>query len=330
MMRWASLLVFLVSACTPATSVPADSKPAAATGKGVLLVGNKGENTLGFIDLGTGEELGRLETGPQPHEVAVSPDGRLAAAVAYGGNTIDIFDTRSRARTRSIDLGAHGGPHGIIWLADGRLIVATGRSQSVVAVDARSGLVRPIATGQRSTHMVVVSPDGSTAYASNIGSGTVSVIDLKSFRKVRDIETGGQPEGITLTDRGRVLWVGDNESARVQAYDTQSFKRLVELPTGQRPLRVLASPDERWVLTSNSGDGTITVIDAVRREISRTIDVSRTSEAAQITLLFAPDGRRLYAAEPGRDQVVEIAWPSGETLRRLRAGRAGDGLAIVP
>ena len=66
--------------------------PAGPGCTGTLLIGNKGENTVSFVDLATGRELGRAATGPMPHEIAVSPDGRQAAVVAYGGRTIDIFD----------------------------------------------------------------------------------------------------------------------------------------------------------------------------------------------------------------------------------------------
>ena len=68
-----------------ATIACAEDPPAAASGP-VLLIGNKGEDTLSFVDLASGKELGRSVTGRMPHEIAVSPDGRQAAVVAYGGS----------------------------------------------------------------------------------------------------------------------------------------------------------------------------------------------------------------------------------------------------
>lgn len=70
-----------------------------------LIVGNKGEDTVSFIDLATGRELGRAKTGRMPHEIAVSPDGRQAAVVAYGGASIDVFDVKRRTKLRTIELG---------------------------------------------------------------------------------------------------------------------------------------------------------------------------------------------------------------------------------
>ena len=64
----------------------------APAGAETLLVGNKGEDTLSVIALASGEELARLPTGKMPHEIAISPDGKQAAVVAYGSTTIDVFD----------------------------------------------------------------------------------------------------------------------------------------------------------------------------------------------------------------------------------------------
>ena len=92
MKRLALLVVpLLAGAC----ALPA--QPALVSGGATLLVGNKGEDTLSFIDLAGGAERGRAATGRMPHEIALSPDGRQAAVVAYGGSTIDLFDIASRA-----------------------------------------------------------------------------------------------------------------------------------------------------------------------------------------------------------------------------------------
>ena len=296
----------------------------------VLLIGNKGEDTVSFVDLGTGKELGRSPTGRMPHEIAISPDGRQAAVVAYGGKTIDLFDVATRAKLKTIDLTPNEGPHGIAWLKDGRIVVTTERSQSIAVVDPGAGTVTAsIKTDQPGTHMVAVTADGTTAYTANIPAGTVSVIDLKGARKLRDIAVGGRPEGIALASDDLVLWVGDLEGSRVQAFDTATFEKLTEVKTGGVPIRVAASPDGKWIVTSNLGAGGLSIIDAATRQHVRDVAFSGQQEAGQVTILFSADGKRLYAAETGRDAIAEVDLATGEVLRRLPAGKNGDGLAIA-
>lgn len=296
----------------------------------ILLVGNKGEDSVSFISLASGKELGRARTGKAPHEIAVSPDGRQAAVVAYGASSIDLFDVATRAKLRTIDLSPNDGPHGIVWQDGGQIVVTTERSRTLTIVDPDTGTVAAsIATGQPGSHMVAVTSDGSTAYTANIPAGTVSVIDLSTGRKSRDIDVGGEPEGIALSRDGRTLWVGDLAAPRVQLFDTRTFARLGEVATGKVPIRVAASRDGRWIVTSNLGSGSLTVIDAATRKAVREIAVSGSQQAGQVTILFSADGKRLYAAETGRDTVAEIDLAGGQVLRRLPAGRQGDGLAIA-
>src|SRR4051794_29119089 len=66
-----------------------------------LLVLNKEEAALVFIDPGTSKILGRAATGQGPHELVLSSDGKLAFASNYGtattpGGSISVFDTASK------------------------------------------------------------------------------------------------------------------------------------------------------------------------------------------------------------------------------------------
>lgn len=302
------------------------AQPAAAE---TLLVGNKGEDTLSIIALGTGAELARVPTGKMPHEIAVSPDGKQAAVVAYGSTTIDVIDVAKRTKLKTIDLSPNQRPHGLLWLSDGRLVATTEGSDSV-AVVAPDGTLTSIATGQKGTHMIVVAPDNRTAYTANIASGTVSVIDLKDGKKLRDLTIGGKPEGLALTRGGRELWVGDLDAPRVSIWDTATGEKIAEQAVDPVAIRVLASPDGKLVATSNIAAGTISLFDAETRAPLKTITVSGEQAKGQVTLLFSADSKRLYAAETGHDQVAEIDVARGEVLRRIAAGKNGDGLAIAP
>ncbi len=61
-------LVLFVPALLLANPLPAGAE--------TLLVGNKGEDTVSFLDLASGAERARLATGKAPHEIAI----RRAAA----------------------------------------------------------------------------------------------------------------------------------------------------------------------------------------------------------------------------------------------------------
>lgn len=301
--------------------------PAAAE---TLLIGNKGEDTVSFVDLASGRERAKVATGRAPHEIAVSPDGRQAAVVAYGGTTVDIFDVRSARLVKRIDIAPNAAPHGIVWLSNGRLAVAAEKSKTVAIVDPRRGTVEAVATDQPGSHMIAVSPDQRLAYVANIMGGTVSIIDLRRKTKVADIAVGGYPEGLAVTRDGKYLWVGNDAAPGVRIVDLATRQTVATLPTDSIAVRVAISPDGRTAAVSNMASGTLNLFDVAARKPLRTITVSGERAAIQITIAFSRDGGRLFVAETGRDTVAEVDIAAGTVLRRIAAGKNGDGLGIAP
>jgi YVTN family beta-propeller protein len=296
----------------------------------MLLVGNKGEDTVSFVDFRTGNECARVPTGKAPHEIALSPDGRRAAVVAYGGTTVDIFDIASARLAKRIDIAPNDGPHGIAWVSANRIVLAADRSNSVVILDPRRGSFRSVVTGQKGSHMLVVSPDRRLAYTANILSGTISVIDLARGAKLRDIAIGGNPEGIAITRDGQQLWVGDNSGPRVRVVDLAGDRIVATLPTDSVAFRVGISPDGTRAVTSNLVSGTINLFDVATRQPLRSIRVSGSPAAMQVTLAFADEGRSVLVAETAHNTVAQVDLETGSLLRRFTAGKNGDGLAVSP
>jgi YVTN family beta-propeller protein len=300
------------------TAIPA----AAAT----LLTGNKAENTVSFIDLATGKERARLPTGPMPHEIAVSPDGRTAAVVAYGAKQIDLYDVADARHLRTIDLGSNERPHGIAWLKSGRILVTTEGSSTLSLVDAKTGKVDSVATGAKGSHMVAVTPDERRAFVSNLGSRNVTAIDLAKRAKIADLSAGDEPEGIALMPDGRELWVANRADDTVMVFDASTLKPLARIAVGDMPIRIAVSPDGRTAVTSNFLAGSLTLIDTKARKRLREVKLSSDRDAQQVTIMFANDGKRLYVAETGRAQIAEVELATGKRLRTLPAGKGADGL----
>ncbi|MDG2005523.1 MAG: beta-propeller fold lactonase family protein [Novosphingobium sp.] len=294
------------------------------------MVGNKSEDTVSFVDLDTGNELARVPTGKAPHEVAISPDGKQAAVVAYGGKTIDIFDIATASLSRRLDISPGEAPHGVAWLQDGRIVATAEKSSGIVIVKPRTGSVQLVSTDAKGTHMLVVSPDQRRAYAANMMSGTISIIDLRRARKISDINVGGYPEGIAITPDGKELWVGDNSGGRVRVVDLATRAVVATIESDPVPIRVAISPNGEIAVTSHIGSGVLNVFDVASRTRLRTIEISGNREAVQVTAIFSADGRRVFVAETGHNTVAEVDIEKGQVLRRLSAGKGGDGLGVAP
>ena len=327
-----------VAACSPSgTEAFAQRNGIVATpDRPTLFVANKRGNTLAKIDLETGEEELRLDSCTNPHELATSPDGAHVALACYGGTTIDIFQTSDLGRVASVELGTNARPHGIVWMEDGTIYATAEGRRSVFSIDdalADAPVITEFQTGKQGSHMIAVAPDESAAWTTDLGSRTVTRIDLSGVAEPLSVAVGEEPEGISLTPDGEALWVSARGSNQALALDPISMEVRSTVETGRFPLRLAIRPQGDVAITSDLMDGSLTVIELSSAEAVRRIGVSSPEEAQeriQVTILWSDDGSKIYVAETASDTIAEVDYASGEVLRRLPTGAGGDGLAILP
>lgn len=328
----AGVCALAAGACAP---MDAPEQAAAATAPTLFVAAKRG-NTLSKVDLATGKEVLRLPSCTNPHELATAPDGQHVALACYGGTSVDIFAADSLEKVASIDLGANARPHGIVWHANGDIYATAEGRKSVFWIKAPLSETRGLfesGTGKDGSHMLAVSPDGRTAWTTDLGSRTVTRVDLVTRRAPLSVTVGEEPEGIALSPDGKTLWVSARGSNQAFALDPQTMEVRHTISTGRFPLRIAVRPQGDVAVTSDLQDGSLSVIDTATAKVIRTITVSGPAEAEkrfQVTILWSADGKRIYVAETASDTVAEVDYASGAVLRRLPGGEGGDGMAILP
>ena len=329
------LALSLAVACAPA-SLERDAASDAVTGdaEGALFVAGKFGNTLSKVDLATGDQVISVDSCANPHELATSPDDAHVALACYGGQTVNIFRTTDLTKVVSIDLGENARPHGIVWHANGDLYATAEGRQSIFWIRDPLGSAEAFeyGSGKEGTHMLAVAPSGNHAWTTDLGSRTVTRIDLKTRRAPLSVEVGEEPEGIWLSKDGQTLWVSARGSNAAFKLDPASLKVRQRIETGAFPLRITLRPQGDFAVTSDLEDGGLSVIDTETGDVVRRIAVSgpeQAEERFQVTILFSPDGERIYVAETRSDTIAEVDFRSGRVLRRLPGTGGGDGIAII-
>jgi YVTN family beta-propeller protein len=313
-----------------------------------LVVLNKSEATASLIDLESGTVRATLPTDHGPHEAAVSPDGRLALVGNYGsrdkpGSSLTLINLPSAKVVKTIDLGEYRRPHGLLFLPDGRRALVTAEdNRALLEVDIDEGaVVNAYTTEQDVSHMVEVALGGRKAFVANIGSGSVSVIDLEKGIIVRTIATGAGAEGITASVDGKEIWVTNRSADTVSVIDAESLEIVSSIPCASFPIRAKATPDGKHVLVSCARTADIAVLDVASREEVRRIPQDlravdtgdrlfgdRFGESSvPIGIVIHPDGKKAWVAHTNADVVAEIDLESWKIVRLLEAGREPDGMA---
>lgn len=330
--RWIARLALLFSVCSTA-----------AAQDGTLLVANRNGGSISLFDLATRVEIARLPVGPIiPHELAVSPDGRLALTAEYGPDdrpgrhllVIDVPDARIVGR---IDLGPASRPHSVMFLPDSRRAVATMQdSDQVALVDVTTlKVLRTYPTGGREGHMVRLSPDATRAYVtSREGEGTLSVIFLEGDRPPVVIPTGKGAEGLAITPDGGEVWVANRQEDTISVINAETLEKVATVAS--RPLagRVEAGPGGRVVVPNgNTGQEVpqfLRVYDARTRVVLREVPLrDGTPQTGNFGILISAS--LVFVTDPvaGRIRVFDL-----DSLRELDAlatdHERPDGMAWSP
>jgi YVTN family beta-propeller protein len=343
MIAFASALVLALSAGQGTAPPPV---AAAAPPPGVLIVLNKAAATADFFDPGTGERLRSLATGTGPHEGAVTPDGRLAVVANYGakepGGTLAIYDLAEGVALEPLDLGGPARPHGLAF-AGGLLLVTAETRGALLGVDLeRRAVVKTVATEQAASHMVAATPDGKRAFVANIGSGSITAVDLDTWQVIKSVPTGAEAEGIDVSPDGKEVWVTNRAADTVTVLDAATLETRATLECPGFPIRVKLSPDGALALVSAPKAGEVAVFDARTRALKARVPLrferaagaeqgffgGTLGESAQpIGILIPPAGREAYIACAAADRVAVLDLTTLALARSFATGREPDGLA---
>ncbi len=314
-----------------------------------LAIVRKSDASVDLVDPATGHSRATIPTGNGPHEAAISPDGQTLVVSDYGtraepGSSLTVIDLATRRVVSTVDLGAGKRPHGLAWVGTEYLAVTAEGSGELLIVKPREGkVVRAVATGQEISHMVAVTPEGSRAFVANIGSGTVTAIDLQTGQKLKDIPTGAGAEGIAFRPGTREVWVTNREADTLSVIDADRLTIIATLPCAGFPIRIAFSARGLRALVTSARSGEVVAFDpqAKKETVRKKLDLRVVAEAqsrlfgdrfaaspAPVGLLFAPSGRRAYIAATQSDRVIEIDTESLDVVRVIETGREPDGMAV--
>jgi len=304
---------------------------AASARADTLLVLNKGDSNLAFVDAATMQVTAKVPTGNAPHEVAVSTDGRIALVTNYGtgpepGSTVSVIDIAGRKELKRMSLPLLR-PHGA-YAAGGHIYFTAEGSRVVARYDVASGSVDWISgTGANVTHMVVVAPGEKKIYTANIGSDSVSVLDLTNAPRataLKQIAVGKGPEGIDLSPDGRELWVARSADGGISVIDTATDTVAQTIAAGtRRSNRLKFTPDGKHVLVSDLASNHLLVFDAATKQLLKTLD----TEAGPAGILV--DGKRAFVACSNAGKVAVLDLQTMTFTGSIVTGNQPDGMAWV-
>ncbi len=267
------------------------------SGRHAYVVHSESKSTwdgIWVVDLSTLEVVQKLAGYQAYHGISVSADGRVLALAGLASGQVHRFSIGADGRLSdlgSVDVGVS--LVDVALTADGATVWALSNTNSrVYAVDMVTGAVRERLRAGTNPHSIVLDEANHRAYASNLSSGTVAVMDTDSDETLAYVEVGKNPEGLALDAAAGRLYVANSDSDTISVIDTDA-------------LEVVAT----WDLTGNE---------------------RRLTGGALNTLWLDAAGGRLYAAMARRNAALVIDLADGAVVGAVPTGHYPVDLALTP
>ena len=314
---------------------------AAANAQGTLLVANQKDHTLSIIDAATAKQIAAIpEDRITGHEVTTSPDGRTAYLPIYGdsgvgrpgtdGHEMLVIDIPSRKITGTVDFGHGVRPHLPVYDTHRNVLyVSTELDQAITAIDPKTlKILYKIPTNAPESHMYVLSHDGKFAYATNVNSGTISVLDLDARKTVATIPVAKTIQRISISNDDKLIFTStyDDSAPRIAVIDTTTRAIKTWIPLPAKGYGSASTHDGRNLIIAVPSASKVAVIDLATMTVAHTIDVPALPQE----VLIRPDGKVAYVSCNTSHQVAAITLdgpPTNWKTTLIEAGNGADGLA---
>jgi serine/threonine-protein kinase len=320
----------IVAAFTPLES--AQAPVAAASGPMVISVNQRREAAT-IYDAGSGRVLATVELGIEPHEVAVSPSGRVVAIAGLNegrlrrNRNLLLLDPSSR-QLRRVALGLRG-PHGVTFVSDSLLMVSAMFDGSVAYVDVPSGRVMRVVDGIPSEpYLLHLARNAGRAYVSSPHSSVITEIDVAAARKLRSFTVEDSPAGMGVSPDGSEVWGAvwrEGVGGGMAVIDVAKGQVVAKVPGLTQPRRVAFAPDGNRVFVTDRNH--LRIIDRAKREVIASVSLGDNAGGSGVSC--STDGSRCYVATSVSGEVIEIDVNALKVSRRFPAERGADGIAFV-
>jgi len=249
------------------------------------------EGTVSIIDIETNKVIGIISGFDGPGSIVLSKNrgyvsnyGASGGVQSGNGRTVSVVDLKNKKIIKNINVDLAPAAMALCPCNNYLYVInyVDGKPKSgalnVINIDTNKVIKRM--TGLFGPFGIALTKDGSYAYITNFGSNdfspygsTVSVVDLKNYKIIKNIEVGIQPSGIAIDDN--FVYVSNYNTLYAKA----NFQNLTP------------------------GEGTISIINLKNNKvIAPTISIGQSPS----TLTLAHDNKKLYVCKYVQNTVAAI------------------------
>lgn len=264
----------------------------------------------------------------------VSP---AAAITVYVSNekddTIAVLDGETGALKQTVAVGHR--PRGIVLSHDKKtLYICASDDHAIQALDLKTGKVTHSLPSGKNPETFALHPNGRFLYVSNEDDNLVTVVDVEKRKTVAEIPVGVEPEGVGASPDGRWVVATSETTNMAHWIDTKTNTVIGNVPVDSRPRRAAFTPDSGEVWVSSEIGGSVSVLDAASRKITRRITFAipgiENAKVQPVGIAHGAKGERSFIALGPANHVAVVNRKTYEVEKYLLVGSRVWNLAFSP
>lgn len=169
--------------------------------------------------------------------------------------------------------------------------------------------------------LIDISSDGKILVCSNRDSGTITLVDLESHQKIREIEVGSLPEGVAFIGDSHRIAVALYGEDRVAIVD-EDYKLLAKIEVFDEPYGVVSTKSGDAIYVTLDFPGRVVQLDPANKTVTREMNVGSFTRG----IALEPAEKRLFVTEYYTGAVLAVDVATGKVVDRWE-GVSNDNLA---
>jgi YVTN family beta-propeller protein len=223
----------------------------------------------------------------KPVECAFSDGGRLLWISLHNAEGITVYDTQETLTVPDQT------PYERLRITD--FVNHNSYEQRVIKIK----------TG-KTPKIISVTPDGRYALVANWHSSSVSVVDTKQYRTIKEIKLGGSrgyiPRGIAISSDSQRAYVANMGGGTISIIDLNTLEVIADIPATANPRHIILAKDQRTLYISDNILGKILAFDLIDKKTVHEVTAGKMAR----TIALSPDERYLFGVSHDEDKIVVV------------------------
>jgi YVTN family beta-propeller protein len=268
-----------------------------------------------------------VELGDLPLNMAVSPDGTLAAVTNNGQSdqSISLMDLRGEKVVQTVPIDKSW--LGLTFSGDGKYLYASGGNDNIIirytVKRNRLANLDTIVIGKPwpekiSIAGIAVDDTKKILYTVTKENNSLYLVDLNSKKIISRHDLGGEGYMCIISPDRKTLYASCWGCDKVIIFDTDKGQITGSFPVGDNPNDMCITKDGKYLFVANSNDNNVSVIDTRQKKVIEKLNAALYPDAPSgsttNSVALSRDEKTLYIANADNNclAVFDISIPGGE------------------